>query len=104
MRRFDRRSQITESFSVPPQNDPENIGHLLQQAYRDSPKLYPELHRYATFFHGIRQVDISFAFMDFYRFFQVTAGGFDRQKKRERQKMTFEVFDRMPFLNKVSLT
>ena len=76
---------------------------MLRQAYRDSPKLYPELHQYATFFHGIRQVDLSFSFNEFYRFFEVTAGNFDRDTKQADKMVTFGILDKLPFLNEVSL-
>ena len=77
---------------------------MLRQAYRDSPKLYPELHRYATFFHGIRQIDLSFSLNEFYRFFEVTAGDFDSHMKPANQMVTFDVLNKLPFLNEVNLS
>ena len=75
---------------------------MLQEAYRSDPRSYPELRRYATFLHGVRKVDISFGFMDYYRFFEVTVGDFAIQKRRTMQKMTYSVFEQIPFLDQVS--
>ncbi|KAF1974349.1 hypothetical protein BU23DRAFT_553411 [Bimuria novae-zelandiae CBS 107.79] len=98
---LDLHAQIIEPNSVPPKQNPEDIGHLLRDAYRDTPKLYPELQRYATFLHGIRKIDICFGFIDFYRFFKVTVGGFDRQPKRRNQTITCDVLDKLLFLNEI---
>lgn len=95
-------SQMVEPNSVPPRENLNDPGHLLRATYRESPQLYPELKRYATMFHGIRKVDISFGFVDFYRFFKVTAGGFDSQPRQRLRTMTCDVFIKMPFLKEVS--
>lgn len=93
---------MVEPDSIPSATDPLDPGHMLQEIYRSDPKLYPELHRYATFLHGVRVVDMSFSFIDYYRFFEVTAGEFASQKKREWQKTTCSVFEKLPFLSQVS--
>lgn len=97
--KLEGRSQIVEPNSVPLNAD--DPGQLLLEAYRDAPKLYPELKRYAAFSQGIRKIDISFDFVNFYRFFKVTTGGFHEQGD-PCGTYTYEVFETMPHLNEVS--
>ncbi|KAF2440338.1 hypothetical protein P171DRAFT_475825 [Karstenula rhodostoma CBS 690.94] len=91
-------SLIAEPNSVPLNTD--DPGHLLAVIYRDAPKLYPELKRYGDFSQEIRKVDISFDFISFYRFFQVTVGGFGKGCQ-PYYALTYYVFEKMPYLNEI---
>ncbi|OAG10730.1 uncharacterized protein CC84DRAFT_492550 [Paraphaeosphaeria sporulosa] len=91
-------SQIAEPDSAP--LHPDGSRHLLAVVYRDAPKIYPELKRYGDFSQGVRKIDISFDFISFYRFFKVTAGEFGKDCQ-PRCTLTYNVFERMPYLNEI---
>lgn len=52
------------------------------------------------FSQQVRKVDISFDFISFYRFFKVTVGGFG-EDCQPPCPLTYEVFEKMPYLNEV---
>ncbi|KAF9735119.1 hypothetical protein PMIN06_001464 [Paraphaeosphaeria minitans] len=91
-------SQIAEPNSTP--LHPDGSRRLLAVVYRDAPKIYPELKRYGDFSQGVRKVDISFDFISFYRFFQVTAGEFGKDCL-QRCTLSCNVFEKMPQLNEI---
>jgi hypothetical protein len=94
-------SQITEPNCVPTNiSDPS---HLLRVVYRDAPKLYPELKRYGTFAQEVREIDLSFDLINFYRFFKVEKGGFGKEG-HSHCLVTYDVLEKMPHLNRVSYT
>jgi len=87
--------QMVEENSVPTTAEEE----ALSKCYGRFPRIYPELHRYATLRHGVQKISLGMDFHSFMHFFKVQAGGFQQlQKPRDP---TYEVFERMPHLNEI---
>jgi hypothetical protein len=95
MERLGSHYQIVEGGSVPV--DKETL--TLAQQYSLFPKIYPRLSRYANMRHGIQRICLKMAFLDYFNFFKVTAGGF--QHHQDYSLMTYEVFEQLPHLKEV---
>ncbi|KAJ4992704.1 hypothetical protein SVAN01_01750 [Stagonosporopsis vannaccii] len=89
--------QMVEVNSVPTTAQEE----VLSKCYGCFPRIYPELHRYATLRHGVRKISLSMNFHSFIHFFKVQIGGF--QQLQKSQGPAYDIFERMPNLNEIEI-
>ncbi|CAO2657289.1 Nn.00g034150.m01.CDS01 [Neocucurbitaria sp. VM-36] len=71
----------------------------LADTYKRFPKIFPELKQYATLWHGIRRVSLQMGFLDYFNFFKVTVGGFERFWRPNH--VDYELFEQLPHLNEL---
>lgn len=87
--------QMTSPSSIP--TSPAE--KALSKTYERFPRIYPHLSRFATLRHGIQKISIGMGFLSSMHFFKVTVRGFQQYQKAKA--LTYEVFDRLPYLNEV---
>jgi hypothetical protein len=94
--RLGRRRQMIEPDSLPT----DATTQARAECYHYHPRIYPQLKQYATFRHGIRQIDLEMDFINYMHFFKVTTGGFERFLAGG---ISYEIFDQLPHLDKIAL-
>jgi hypothetical protein len=94
--RLGRRRQMIEPDSLPT----DATTQARAECYHYHPRIYPQLKQYATFRHGIRQIDLEMDFINYMHFFKVTTGGFERYLA---SGISYEVLDQLPHLDKIAL-
>lgn len=87
--------QMTEQHSVPT-NAKEQA---LSKCYSRYPRIYPELHQYATLRHGIQKISLGMDFLSAMHFFKVQARDF--QRFCTFRDPTYEILERLPNLNEI---
>jgi hypothetical protein len=81
--------QMVEDDSVPV----DKTTSALAQKYRNYPKMYPSLRRYATMRDGIRKISIQMDFGAYLKFFKIFIGG--------PHPLTYEFLETLPYLNEI---
>ncbi|KAH7405839.1 hypothetical protein DE146DRAFT_779221 [Phaeosphaeria sp. MPI-PUGE-AT-0046c] len=97
LRRLGRFYQMTEPNSLPFDFETQTIADY----YKQHPRIYAHLTHYATFRHGLRRIYLNLGFIGSMQFLQVTMGRFDEYLIPG--DMSYEVFEQLPNLNKISL-
>jgi hypothetical protein len=95
IRRLGKFYQMTEAYAVPM----DAKSQALARTYKQHPKIYPQLKQYATLSQGIRRIWIQMDFLQYLKFFKVTARGF--QQYWRTRGLDYEVFEQLPYLNEL---
>lgn len=95
LNRLGRYHQMTEPNSLPIDHKTQALAYC----YKQYPRIFPHLKRYAVFRHGLRKVHMNMDFIGYMHFFKVTTGGFERYLRSG--SISYEVFSQLPHLNEV---
>ncbi|KAJ4374213.1 hypothetical protein N0V83_002954 [Neocucurbitaria cava] len=89
--------QLLEPNSLPLDDN----ARALAATHQKYPKIFPELRQYATLWHGVRRVSLQMDFLEYFHFFKVRVGGFE--KFWRLNYVDYEVFEQLPHLNEINI-
>ncbi|KAL5117744.1 hypothetical protein ACEQ8H_004354 [Pleosporales sp. CAS-2024a] len=95
--RLSRYYQMTAPNSLPV----DDTTQILADTYRQYPRIYPHLDRYATFRHGLRNMSLSMDFIGYMHFFKVTLGSFKHHLVAHT--LSYTVLEQLPHLQHIAI-